>query len=71
MREAQRLSDFKAHAFHHLSVLLSVSLLGIPVTKGVFLFHNLVSLLRTDTQNIFSFFPLSSPPSPVPCCCCC
>ena len=70
MREAQRLSHFKAHAFHHLSVLLSVSLLGISVTKGVFLFHNLVSLLRTDIQNIFSFFPLSSPPSPVPCCCC-
>ena len=46
-------------------------MLGIPVTKGVFLFHNLVSLLGTDTQNIFSFFPLSSPPSPVPCCCCC
>lgn len=57
MREAQRLSDFKAHAFQHLSVLLSVSLLGIPVTKGVFLFHNLVSLLRNDTQNIFFFLP--------------
>lgn len=53
MREAQGLSDSKAHAFDDFSVLPFLSSSGIPVTKEGFPFDSLVSLLGTRAWHVF------------------